>query len=412
MTKGEDADPDETVESTTPTELKQRIDSGEDVFILDVRSEGDFEEWHIEAENVTIVNYPYFELLDGIPEDLHSELPDDQRSTVLCAKGGSSELVAEYLDEDGYDVDHLARGMNGWARIYEYQELDVDVHESGSGSLANRNAKHSGDVDATIAQYRRPSSGCLAYLIVSDGEAAVIDPLRAFTDEYVQDTRTLGADLTYALDTHVHADHISGIRGLATRTEATAVLPKAATQRGVEYERSCETVTDGDTLAVGDVEIEVISTPGHTTGMTAYKVGNVLFTGDGLLTESVARPDLEDPEAAKDAARTLYESLQEQVLTLPEDTIVAPAHVSDSATPNADGTYTAELGDLIDRMDALAMDEDEFVDFIVADTPPQPANYEGIIAANLGQQAPDDEAAFELELGPNNCAASEEALTN
>jgi len=393
MTEGEDFDPEETVESTTPTELKQRIDSGKDVFILDARSESDFEEWHIEAENVTTVNYPYFELLDGIPEDLQTELPDDQHITVLCAKGGSSELVAEHLDEDGYDADHLARGMKGWARIYEYQELDVDV-------------------DATIAQYRRPSSGCLAYLVVSDDEAAVIDPLRAFTDEYVQDTRTLGADLTYALDTHVHADHISGIRDLANSTDATAVLPEAAAQRGVEYEQSFETVIDGDTLSVGDVEIEVIATPGHTTGMTAYKVGNVLFTGDGLFTESVARPDLEDPEAAKDAARTLYEGLQEQVLTLPEDTLIAPAHFSDSATPNDDGTYTAELGDLVERMDALAMDEDEFVEFIVADMPPQPANYEDIIATNLGQQAPDDEKAFELELGPNNCAASDEALTN
>ncbi len=393
MTELEASDTDGTVASTTPTELKERIDSGEEVFILDVRSEGDFEEWQIDGENVDIVNYPYFQLLDGIPEDLHVALPDDQYITVLCAKGGSSELVAEHLDEDGYTVDHLARGMKGWARIYEYQELDVGV-------------------DATIAQYRRPSSGCLAYLVVSNGKAAVIDPLRAFTDEYVQDVRTLGGDLAYAIDTHVHADHISGIRALADSTDATAVLPDAAAQRGVEYEQSYETVTDGDSLSVGDVDIEVISTPGHTTGMTAYKVGNVLFTGDGLFTESVARPDLEDPAAARNAARTLYESLQERVLTLPDNTIVAPAHFSGSATPNGDGTYTAELDELVEQMDALTMDEDEFVEFVVADMPPQPANYEDIIAANLGQQTPDDREAFELELGPNNCAASEEALTN
>ncbi|WP_435130009.1 MBL fold metallo-hydrolase [Halobaculum sp. D14] len=393
MTEKEESDSDETVASTTPIELKERIDSGEEVFILDARSESDFEEWHIDGENVEIVNYPYFQLLDGIPEDLHVELPNDQRITVLCAKGGSSELVAENIDEDGYNVDHLARGMKGWARIYEYQEFDVDG-------------------DATIAQYRRPSSGCLAYLVASDGEAAVIDPLRAFTDEYEQDARVLGADLVYALDTHIHADHISGVRDLADETAATAVLPEAAVERGVEYDQPYETVTDSDTLSLGNTEIEVISTPGHTSGMTAYKVGNVLFTGDGLFTESVARPDLEDPEAAKDAARTLYKSLQEQVLTLPEDTIVAPAHFSDSATSNDDGTYTAELGNLVERMEALNMDEDEFVEFIVADMPPQPANYEDIIATNLGQQTPDDEEAFELELGPNNCAASEEALTN
>ncbi|WP_435102585.1 MBL fold metallo-hydrolase [Halarchaeum sp. P4] len=391
-----DADPttaEEQIAEVTPEQLKERIDRGEDVFVLDVRSEGDFEEWHIDGENVDIVNYPYFQLIDEIPDDLHEELPDDRRLTVLCAKGGSSEMIAENLESDGYEVEHLERGMKGWARIYEYSELDVDV-------------------DATVAQYRRPSSGCLAYLIVSEDEAAVIDPLRAFTTEYVQDVRTLGADVAYALDTHIHADHISGLRDLTTETDATPVLPERAVERGVDYDVDYMTVTDGEMVTVGDVDIEVITTPGHTTGMTAYKVGDVLFTGDGLFTESVARPDLEDPEAAKDAARTLYESLQAKILSLPDETVIAPAHFSDAATPNDDGTYTAKLGDLKARMEALSMDEDEFVDFIVADMPPQPANYEEIIATNLGQEAPDNERAFELELGPNNCAASEDALTN
>lgn len=384
---------DETVASITPTELKERIDSGQDVFILDTRSEGDFEEWKIDGENVEILNYPYFELIDGIPDELLADLPDDQQITVLCAKGGSSEMVAEHIEDEGYDVNHLENGMNGWARIYEYTELDVNT-------------------DATVAQYRRPSSGCLAYLVVSDGEAAVVDPLRAFTNEYLQDVTALGADLKYTLDTHIHADHISGLRALADETGATAVLPEAAAERGVEYGKSYKTVSDGDSLTVGDVEIEVVHTPGHTTGMTSYKVGDVLFTGDGLFTESVARPDLEDPEAAKNAAETLYESLTQKVLTYPDDTKIAPAHFSDAATAREDGTYTAELGELEETMDALTMNKDEFVDFIVSDMPPRPANYEEIIGTNLGQESPDDEKAFELELGPNNCAASEEAMTD
>ncbi|WP_076432816.1 MBL fold metallo-hydrolase [Haladaptatus litoreus] len=393
MTEGDTPPTDESVASTTPKELKERIDAGEDIFILDARSEGDFEEWRIDGETVDIVNYPYFELLDGVPADLRADLPDGQRITVLCAKGGSSEMVAEHLLNEGYDAEHLKRGMKGWARIYEYTELDA------------------GD-DVTVAQYQRPSSGCLAYLVVSDGEAAVIDPLRAFGDEYLQDVRTLGAELKYAMDTHIHADHISGIRTIADKTDATVVLPEMAVARGVEYDIPYETVEDIERLPVGDIEIEVIHTPGHTTGMTAYRVGDVLLTGDGLFTESVARPDLEDPEAAKDAARTLHESLTEKVLSLPNDTVIAPAHFSDTATPNDDGTYTAKLGNLAEHMDALTMGEDEFVEFIVSDMPPRPANYEDIISTNLGQQAPDEQEAFELELGPNNCAASGEALTN
>ena len=393
MSERDQPDAAEAVDSITPETLFERIDSGKDVFILDVRSEDNFEEWHVDGENVEIVNYPYFELLDGVSEALLTELPEDEQITVLCAKGGSSEFVAESLEDEGHDVNHLEDGMKGWARIYERVELDVDS-------------------DATIIQYQRPSSGCLAYLIASDGEAAVIDPLRAFTEEYIQTAQDHGAELTYTLDTHIHADHISGVRDLSEQTGATPVIPEAAAERGVDYDLTYETVDDGETITVGNVELDVIHTPGHTTGMTAYKVANVLFTGDGLFTESVARPDLEDPAAASDAALTLYESLTDSVLSQPDETVIAPAHFSDAATPNDDGSYTATLGELRSTMDALSMDEDSFVEFIVSNMPPQPANYDTIIATNLGQEAPDEQEAFELELGPNNCAASEEALTN
>jgi glyoxylase-like metal-dependent hydrolase (beta-lactamase superfamily II) len=146
--------------------------------------------------------------------------------------------------------------------------------------------------------------------------------------------------------------------------------------------------------------------------MTSYLVGgSLLLTGDGLFVESVARPDLEDgDEGAPDAARTLYESLQERVLALPDETLIGGAHFSDAATPATDGTYTAPLGDLVETMDALTMDEEPFVDLVLSDMPPRPGNYEEIIATNLGLESVDDDEAFELELGPNNCAASQESL--
>jgi glyoxylase-like metal-dependent hydrolase (beta-lactamase superfamily II) len=146
--------------------------------------------------------------------------------------------------------------------------------------------------------------------------------------------------------------------------------------------------------------------------MTSYLVGeSLLATGDGLFIESVARPDLEEgDEGAPDAARMLYESLQERVLTLPDDTLIGGAHYSDAAEAADDGTYTAPIGDLVDEMAALTMEEEDFVDLILSDMPPRPANYEDIIATNLGQNAVDDQEAFTLELGPNNCAASQDSL--
>src|SRR6056297_1991957 len=386
--------PDADVESVTPETLKQRIDAGEPVTILDARMSGDYDEWHVDGENVESINVPYFHFLDEeLDSDVIADVPDDREVTVLCAKGGASEFVAGTLADEGYDVHHLEDGMNGWARIYEAVEVsDYD----GAG---------------TLLQYQRPSSGCLGYLLHDGGEAAIIDPLRAFTDRYLDDADDLGVDLQYALDTHIHADHISGVRDLDAEG-VEGVIPEAAVDRGVTYADDLTTAADGDTFEVGDATIEAVYTPGHTTGMTSYLVDDsLLATGDGLFIESVARPDLEEgDDGAPDAASMLYESLQERVLTLDDDVLIGGAHFSDAAEPAEDGTYTAPIGQLVDEMDALTMDEDEFVELILSDMPPRPANYEQIIATNLGQNTVDDEEAFTLELGPNNCAASQDSL--
>ncbi|TKR28408.1 MBL fold metallo-hydrolase [Natronomonas salsuginis] len=388
--------PESNVESITPESLKARIDRGEDVTVLDARMAGDYEEWRIDGETVESINVPYFEFLDEeIDDDVLASIPDDEHVTVLCAKGGASEYVAGALADRGYDVDHLEEGMNGWASIYEAHEVS---EYDGSG---------------TLLQYQRPSSGCLGYLVYDDDEAAVIDPLRAFTDRYLADAEELGVELKYAFDTHIHADHISGLRNLGA-AGVEAVLPEAAADRGVTYADDVTLTTDGDTFEVGDATIETVFTPGHTTGMTSYLVdGSLLATGDGLFIESVARPDLEDgDEGAPDAARMLYDSLQNRVLTLDDDVLVGGAHFSDAAKAAEDGTYTAPIGELKSRMDALSMDEADFVELVLSDMPPRPANYVNIIATNLGQEEIDDEEAFTLELGPNNCAASQDALTS
>ncbi|MFP8957080.1 MBL fold metallo-hydrolase [Natrialbaceae archaeon A-CW3] len=388
--------PDVPIDSLTPDELKTAIDAGEDVTILDARMQSDYEEWHIDGEHVETINVPYFEFLDDeLDDDVLAQIPDDREVTVLCAKGGASEFVAGALKERGYDVNHLEEGMNGWARIYEAVEVE---RYDGAG---------------TLVQYQRPSSGCLGYFVYDDDEAAIIDPLRAFTDRYLEDAEELGVELKYAIDTHIHADHISGVRALADEG-VEGVIPDAAVDRGVTYADEMTIAADGDTFQVGDATIETVYTPGHTSGMTAYLIDDsLLATGDGLFIESVARPDLEEgDDGAPEAASQLYESLQERVLTLPDDTLIGGAHVSDSAVPADDGTYTAPIGELEEKMAALTMDEDDFVELILADMPPRPANYEDIIATNLGQHDADDDEAFELELGPNNCAASQGSLAD
>ncbi|MFC6769343.1 MBL fold metallo-hydrolase, partial [Natrinema soli] len=164
---------------------------------------------------------------------------------------------------------------------------------------------------------------------------------------------------------------------------------------------------DGDEVRVGDATLTAVATPGHTTESLSYQLDGVLFTGDTLFLEGVGRPDLERGDDGSDAAaRRLYESLQQRLSAFPDPTTVAPGHYSDAADPRADGTYTARLETLSDRLAALSMDEAEFVAHVTNDLPPRPPNHERIVAVNLGLEDVDGETAFELELGPNNCAVA------
>jgi glyoxylase-like metal-dependent hydrolase (beta-lactamase superfamily II) len=378
------------VEPTTAESLKRRIDAGNRVTLLDTRARSDFEEWHITGDSVTTINVPYFEFLDGIDDEVVADIPADEPVVVTCAKGKSSEFVAGLLAGAGYNTSHLADGMRGWARLYDHTDVELST-----GTL--------------VRQYRRPSSGCLAYMIVNDGAAAVIDPLRAFVERYETDAADLGADVEYVLDTHIHADHVSGLRELAAATGATAVLPAAAADRGVTDTADLRTVRDGDTLAVGEATLGALATPGHTSGMTTYLVdGEFAVTGDTLFIDNVARPDLEEGDAgARAAAEHLYETLHERLLTLPGETRVAPAHFGATTEPRSDGSYLASLDDLSEQLDLLGRDQAAFVERVLDDMPPRPANYEDIIATNLGRATADADEAFTMELGPNNCAAGD-----
>ncbi|WP_336134609.1 MBL fold metallo-hydrolase [Natronomonas amylolytica] len=383
-----------TVPETTPEELHEHIEAGESVTVVDVRQPHEYEKWHIDGPNVETVNVPDRKLAQSAPEDVLADVPTETVVTV-CGTGKISRESARHLRKADVDVRNLAGGMEAWADLSVYTEIETDA-------------------EATVLQFRRPSSGCLSYLVVSGDEAAVIDPLLAFAREYVDVAADYGSDLTYAIDTHVHADHVSGVRALGEHTDATAVVPAAAVDRGIDYDIAYETIADGETLSVGDSTIEAIHTPGHTSGMTAYYLDEaVLFTGDGLFVESVARPDLEaGDEGAPAAARRLYRSLRERVLPLSDATLVAPGHRSEGTEPAADGSHTATLGAIAEGMDVLSLSADEFVDAVFADMPPRPANHGQIIATNLGQRDMPRARALTLERGPNNCAATADAMTD
>lgn len=381
------------VPEITPEEVHELIEMDESVTVIDVRQPHEYEKWHIDGLNVESINIPDRKLTQSDPEDVLADVPTETVVTV-CGTGKISRESARHLRRTDVDVQNLAGGMEAWADLSVYTEVPTETK-------------------ATVLQFRRPSSGCLSYLVVAGGEAAVIDPLLAFAREYVDVAADYGSKLTYVIDTHVHADHVSGIQALGEHTEAKAFVPAKAVDRGIEYDIEYEIIADGETLTVGNSTFEAIYTPGHTSGMTAYYLDeSVLFTGDSLFLESVARPDLEaGDEGAPAAARQLYRSLQERVLSLPDDTLIAPGHRSEGAEPAVDGSYTATLATILEGMVVLSMPADEFVDAALADMPLRPANHSQIIATNLGQRDMPRQRALQLERGPNNCAATTDAMT-
>ncbi|QZA89454.1 MBL fold metallo-hydrolase [Salinarchaeum sp. IM2453] len=374
--------------SIDPKQFKQRLDRGEELTLLDTRRPNDFEEWKITHRNLSLVNIPFSKFLDnGQPAPEVPEGVPDGPLVVSCGIGVSSQYVGEFLASHGWDVSTLENGMEGWARVHERFELEC------SGSFR-------------LFQYHRPSSGCLSYLIVDNSQAAVIDPLNAFTDQYLNDVKKFDASLTYAIDTHVHADHLSGVPTLAGTQETTAVYPTGAIDRGLTYDG--EFVSDGDTITLDTTTIQAVHLPGHTSEMTGYRVGDFCLTGDSIFLEGVARPDLEDPDLARDAAYTLYDTLT-HLQQLPSDTLIAPAHTSSEAMPSVDNPAIATIQSLQQSQPLLNVDVDTFVEKLLTDMPPRPNNYEEIITVNLGTRSVDKGEAFELELGPNNCAAGSAA---
>ena len=372
-------------QAITPAALWKRLKAGESVELLDVRNREEIDAWQIDGERVSTTDVPYMRFLSARVSGEVASLVDPERSyVVVCPRGEESAEVTADLREAGIDAENLAGGMEAWARVY----LSTAVAE-----------------DPTVIQYHRPASGCLAYAVVSGGDALVVDPLRAFVDRYVADVAALDAEITHVLDTHVHADHVSGVQELAAETVATPIVPAGATERGLTF--SAETVSNGETIAIGDTDVEVLATPGHTTDAVSLLVDGTLLSGDSLFLEGVPRPDLQfGAEAAEELASELYDTLTDRLAGLPDNTVVAPGHVPPGRRPDADGAYTAQLGGLRDRLSAFSEERTAFIDRIVDSIGEPPANYEQIVAANLGQESLTDEDAFEVELGPNNCAVA------
>ncbi|MDR0269961.1 MAG: MBL fold metallo-hydrolase [Paenibacillus sp.] len=380
------------IEKTTQTplvkmtahELTQIIAGQEELFILDVRNETEFNDWKIEGEKIEIINIPYFDLLDDVKPAL-DRIPADKQLLVVCAKEGSSEFIGEQLVESGREsVHYLEGGMKLWSEHLEPVKV---------GDLKN---------GGEIYQFVRIGKGCLSYMVVSEGEAVVIDAVRTI-QPFIDFAQKHGVQIKHVMDTHLHADHISGGRELAKATGASYWLPPKDAE---EVTYSYNELVENSDIRIGNGKINVhpIYTPGHTIGSTSFLVDEeYLMTGDILFVASIGRPDLAGK--AEDWVSDLRNSLYGIFGGMPEQLVVLPAHFGKITELDQNGAVFAKLGDLFHQNPGLnIVDEAVFRKTVTEGLPPQPNSYQEIRQTNMGKINPDEEQQREMEIGPNRCA--------
>jgi glyoxylase-like metal-dependent hydrolase (beta-lactamase superfamily II) len=361
------------------TTLKDWLDQGRPVTVVDVRSADDRTEWSIPG---SVHVDAYADLRQGRPGALATEsLPTDQPIVTVCNAGKMSLVAADALTARGFDARSLEGGMKAWSLAWNTARVPLD------------------GTPAQVIQVRRTGKGCLSYLVTSNGEAAVID---ASLDPrvYIELAKQSKASIRYVLETHIHADHLSRARQLAAVTGASLRLPD---QRRVSF--PFDGLSNGDRIRVGDASLSVLASPGHTMESVSFVLdGLAVFTGDTLFVNGVGRPDLHaDAEEARTRAGLLYRALQ-SIRALGPQVMLLPAHTNQPVAfdRHAIASTIAET----DRwLGPWLSSESGFIERLVSRLPNTPPNFVKIVEFNERGQLPSGDLT-DLEAGANRCAVS------
>jgi glyoxylase-like metal-dependent hydrolase (beta-lactamase superfamily II) len=237
-----------------------------------------------------------------------------------------------------------------------------------------------------LRSFLRDETGCASYLLgcLTHCKLAVVDPHEAFVDRYLEAAEAAGAPVVAVFETHVQADHVSGLPALAEATEAVAYLP-AGTGAAFPHTK----LRDGAVVELGNTVVRALATPGHAPAHHAYVVADrrrgteepwLVFTGDSLLVGDVGRPDLHANGDAETAARALRQSL-ERLLELPDHVVILPSHYGGSVCGRSlSGNPISTIGFERRHNTALADDAER----LLRDLPPPPPDQAAIVAANRG----------------------------
>ena len=239
-----------------------------------------------------------------------------------------------------------------------------------------------------LRAFLNDAGSCASYLFgcTTRGKLAVVDPHIDFVDDYMAAAAAVGASITAVFETHVQADHVSGLPILVARAGAAAYLPVGT---DVAFEHVA--LADRERVELGNTVVTAIATPGHAPAHNAYAVADrrrgdehpwLVFSGDSLLIGDVGRPDLH-AEDARGQARLLHSSLQ-HLLELPDHVVLYPSHYGGSVCGRGlSGNPFSSIGFERTHNPLLALtDADAFADALLADVPPSPVGQDRIVAAN------------------------------
>jgi glyoxylase-like metal-dependent hydrolase (beta-lactamase superfamily II)/rhodanese-related sulfurtransferase len=409
---GNNNDSNNSLLQIKPDDLKKKIDKGEDIFILDVRTPEEHKSWK--------VSYDRYQDSSVIPIDTLSsadslkQIPKDKEIVTFCGHGNRSMAAAKTLSELGYNVKSIVGGLDGWNSVYDI------------ASISNM------DSSLRIWQIRRLSKGCMSYMVAStfDKSAIVIDATCEIDKAISKIVNENGLRITKLIDTHMHADHLSGATRLAKKYRADVYISSLEgydTKNGTEG-MTFKSIKDGDIIQVGDeIVLEAIHTPGHTNGSMSFrlqysisktktttKISNnidkdnyhnniYLFTGDTLFVDGIGRPDLHNN--AEEFTHNLFNTYHQKILNLPDKTIILPAHFS--GTFEHQKLISNTINSIKQEIDLLSASEAEFIKFVTGNTSlPQPMNYEKIISMNKNMTLCDTIEQKDIEAGPNACGVS------
>ncbi len=372
----------------SPEELARRLDGGEAVQVLDIRAPEKVARGRVQfgaaLEFRAVPTSKILHLSSLQPLALDPGRP----VAVICGHGNSSRQATAFLRQRGIDAYSVTGGMAAWEAVYVARRL------TPTPALEH------------VVQIDRVGKGALSYVLASQGEAVVVDPGR-HVERYDALLAELDARPVAVIDTHMHADYLSGAAMAATRWGVSYYLhpddassPYDHAPGRVEY----RSIVDGDRITFGRATLRVEHLPGHTLGSVCLTADDGLaLTGDFLFVQSVGRPDLGGQ--SEGWTKLLWRSLERVRRSWPGQLLVLPAHYAGERERRADRSVAARFDVIAAINEAVAIrDEQAFLGWVAAQTAQPPESYRTIKLANLGLITLSEADVETLEFGPNQCA--------